>query len=255
MDDVFKALADPSRRELLDRLNADNGQTLGQLCEGLDMARQSVSKHLAVLESANLVTTLWQGREKLHYLNAEPINAIRDRWINRYDLGRLHALADLKTALEQPMSKAQFVYTSYIKSTPEQVWKALTEPAFTRAYWDLEFKTDWKRGSEMVWCQGEAVGVDPEQVVLEADPYNTLSYTWHTITPELARQHKWDDELLHSLQCEGRSKVTFTIEAQEKSVKLTVLHEDLDPVIAGMVSNGWPSVISRMKSLLETGSA
>ena len=96
-DEVFRALADPSRRRLLDSLNARNGQTLRELCAGLDMARQSVSKHLAVLEAASLVTTVRRGREKLHYLNAAPINAIADRWITRYDQGRVHALADLKT--------------------------------------------------------------------------------------------------------------------------------------------------------------
>jgi DNA-binding transcriptional ArsR family regulator len=95
MDEVFKALADPSRRLLLDSLNAKNGQNLQELCAGLSMARQSVSKHLAVLEAANLVTTIWRGREKLHYLNAEPINAIADRWINRYHRQRAQALADL----------------------------------------------------------------------------------------------------------------------------------------------------------------
>jgi DNA-binding transcriptional ArsR family regulator len=101
VDEVFKALADESRRMLLDRLNERNGQTLTELCAGLGMARQSVSKHLAVLEAANLLTIVWRGREKLHYLNAEPINAIADRWISRYDRGRVAALADLKTALEQ----------------------------------------------------------------------------------------------------------------------------------------------------------
>src|SRR5215218_5258350 len=105
MDEVFKALADPSRRRLLDSLNTRNGQTLRDLCAGSDLARQSVSKHLAVLEAAGLVTTVRRGREKLHYLNAAPINAIADRWINRYDRRRVHALADLKTALEsEPMA-------------------------------------------------------------------------------------------------------------------------------------------------------
>ena len=104
MDEVFRALADPSRRRLLDSLNEQSEQTLRELCAGLDMARQSVSKHLAVLEEANLVTTVWRGREKLHYLNAEPINAIADRWISRYDLPRVRALADLKKALEETQS-------------------------------------------------------------------------------------------------------------------------------------------------------
>src|SRR3954454_8122123 len=100
MDAVFKALADPSRRRMLDSLNERGGQNLSQLCEGLDMARQSVSKHLAVLEGANLVTTVRRGREKLHYLNAAPINDIQQRWINQYDSKRVAALADLKIALE-----------------------------------------------------------------------------------------------------------------------------------------------------------
>src|SRR5579862_8913284 len=98
MDEIFKALADPSRRQLLDRLDARGGQTLRELCAGLEMARQSVSKHLAILEVANLVTTVWRGREKLHYLNAEPISEIADRWISRYHQQRVRALADLKHA-------------------------------------------------------------------------------------------------------------------------------------------------------------
>src|SRR5512138_2941604 len=123
MDEVFRALADPSRRQLLDRLNERNGQTLRELCAGLDMARQSVSKHLAVLEAANLVSTVWRGREKLHYLNAAPISDIAERWISRYDQPRVQALADLKKALEDsPMSKPEFVYTTYINTTPERLW-------------------------------------------------------------------------------------------------------------------------------------
>ena len=101
MDKVFKALADTSRRQLLDRLHADNGQTLGQLCAHLDMTRQAVTKHLAVLEVANLVVTVWRGREKLHYLNPVPISEIYERWIGKYERHRLRALHDLKKALEE----------------------------------------------------------------------------------------------------------------------------------------------------------
>lgn len=100
MDKVFKALADPTRRQLLDRLHADNGQTLGQLCARLDMTRQAVTKHLTLLEEANLVVVLWQGREKLHYLNPVPIHEIADRWIGKFERGRLRALADLKEKME-----------------------------------------------------------------------------------------------------------------------------------------------------------
>ena len=100
MDKVFKALADPGRRLLLDKLHADNGQTLGQLCEHLDMSRQAVTKHLVLLEEASLVVTLRRGREKLHYLNPVPIHEIADRWIGKFERGRLRLLADLKKQLE-----------------------------------------------------------------------------------------------------------------------------------------------------------
>src|ERR1700757_4874664 len=117
IDDAFKALADPSRRLLLDSLNEHSAQNLVELCSHLQMARQSVSKHLAVLEAANLITTVRRGREKLHYLNAAPINEIAERWITRYDRDRVHALADLKTALEAtPVDKPSFVYTTFIKT-------------------------------------------------------------------------------------------------------------------------------------------
>jgi DNA-binding transcriptional ArsR family regulator len=99
-DKVFKALADPARRLLLDRLHADNGQTLGQLCAHLTMTRQAVTKHLAVLEEANLVSVVWQGREKLHYLNPVPIHEIAERWIRKFERARLDTLADLKEKLE-----------------------------------------------------------------------------------------------------------------------------------------------------------
>jgi DNA-binding transcriptional ArsR family regulator len=100
MDDVFKALADASRRSLLDRLHAKNGQTLNELCEGLAMTRQAVTKHLVILEEANLVSTRRQGREKLHYLNPVPIHQIGERWIKKFERGKLAALSELKRRLE-----------------------------------------------------------------------------------------------------------------------------------------------------------
>jgi uncharacterized protein YndB with AHSA1/START domain/DNA-binding transcriptional ArsR family regulator len=256
MDDVFKALADPSRRALLDRLNDRNGQTLRELCAGLDMARQSVSKHLAVLEAANLVSTVWRGREKLHYVNAEPINAIADRWINQYDRARVHALADLKTALEAPMSKPEFVYTTYIRTTPEQLWQALTDPAFTRRYWGVAFETDWQKGSSMVWDHNGTKIADAQQVVLEADPYRRLAYAWHAFPPEFAQA--WDlelDEFTARAAAEPASKVTFELEQQGPTVKLTVVHDDFEPgsAVLESVSGGWPEILSNLKSLLETG--
>jgi uncharacterized protein YndB with AHSA1/START domain len=256
MDDVFRALADASRRRLLDSLRTRNGQSLRELCAGLDMARQSVSKHLAVLEAANLVAVVWRGREKLHYLNAAPISDIAERWISRYDQPRVQALADLKKALEDsPMSKPEFVYTTYIKTTPERLWQALTDPAFTKQYWNTSFDTDWSAGSAMTWDNQGVTIADPEQVVLEAEPYRRLSYTWHTFTPELAQAVGFSDDLQGQMSGEPRSKVTFELEPAGELVKLTVVHDGFEPgsVVASMVSEGWPQVIASLKTLLETG--
>ncbi|MGH3356016.1 MAG: ArsR/SmtB family transcription factor [Nocardioidaceae bacterium] len=256
MDEVFKALADASRRRLLDSLNDRNGQNLRELCAGLDMARQSVSKHLAVLESANLVTTVWRGREKLHYVNAEPINAITDRWINRYDHERVRALADLKTALErEPMDNPEFVYTTYIKTTPQRLWQALTDPAFTRRYWGATFETDWQQGSTMTWEEAGVRVSDSAQVVLESEPGRRLAYTWHTFTPAWAETHQIGDDVLARLANERRSKVTFDIEPLGEMVKLTVVHDGFEPgsTVLEMVSDGWPQLLSDLKTLLETG--
>lgn len=261
LDGVFRALADPGRRRLLDSLNARNGQTLRELCADMEMARQSVSKHLAVLEDANLVTTVWRGREKLHYLNAVPINAIAERWINQYDRQRVRALADLKTALEEPMTSTtsttstEFVYTTYIKTTPERLWQALTDPAFTRRYWNSAFDTDWQPGSVMTWDNQGVRIADPEQVVLAADPYRRLSYTWHTFTPELATAIHLDEETFRQAAAEARSTVTFEIEPAGQQVKLTVVHDGFEPgsVVLKSVSTGWPQVLSGLKTLLESG--
>ena len=254
MIDVFKALADPSRRHLLDRLNGRNGQSLHELSEGLDMARQSVSKHLAILEAANLVTTIRRGREKLHYLNAIPINEIAERWINRYDRDRVRALSDLKHALEEaPVNELEFVYTTYIRTTPERLWQALTEKSFTRRWWQTSFDTDWRVGSPMVWDNNGIIIDEPEQVVLESDPFRKLAYTWHTFTAEM--KERLGEDVYAKLSSERRSRVTFTLEPVGEMVKLTVVHDDFEPgvIAATMVRNGWPIFLSSLKSLLETG--
>ena len=268
MDAVFKALADPSRRELLDRLNERNGQSLGELCDGLAMARQSVTKHLAVLETADLVTTVRDGRRKLHYLNTAPINDIADRWIGRYDRPRAQALADLKQALEETpmpdMPETTFVYSTYIKTTPEQLWKALTEPAFTLRYWGEALHSDWTVGSKILWQAGpDGEPEDRDQVVLEYEPHRRLSYTWHAFQPAHAEFFGWSDERLAELQKERPSRVTFDIEPAESKVKLTVTHDDFEPgsvmlqAISGQLpkSGGWPELLADLKTYLETGEA
>jgi uncharacterized protein YndB with AHSA1/START domain/DNA-binding transcriptional ArsR family regulator len=261
MDDVFRALADPHRRQLLDRLNARNGQTLRELGADLDMTRQAVSKHLAVLEAALLVTSVRRGREKLHYLNPAPIHEIADRWIHRYDRARVEALADLKRALEDtdmttPADRPAFVYTTYIRTTPERLFAALTEPAFTERYWNCAFDTDWQPGSPMTWHQRGVTIAHAEQVVLESDPPRRLSYAWHTFTPELADALDFTEDTRDRLAAEPRSRVTFDIEAlDDEQVKLTVVHDDLEPggLLGGMISGGWPRVLANLKTLLETG--
>ncbi|WP_350276018.1 metalloregulator ArsR/SmtB family transcription factor [Kribbella sp. HUAS MG21] len=252
-DDVFRALADPSRRRLLDLLNARNGQTLRELCAELDMARQSVSKHLAVLESANLVSTVWRGREKLHHLNAEPINAIADRWIHQYDRRRVQLFADLKTALEAADMNNDFVYTTYIRTTPERLWQALTDPAFTQQYWGVQHETDWQPGSEMVWHQGGVAISGPGQVVLEHTPYTRLSYAWHHITPEFAKEVGLDEETYDRTSREPLSTATFELEPVDGQVKLTVIHSGFEPgsTLRTMIKDGWPALLSDLKSLLE----
>jgi DNA-binding transcriptional ArsR family regulator/uncharacterized protein YndB with AHSA1/START domain len=272
MDAVFRALGDPGRRRLLDKLNERNGLTLTELCEDMGMTRQSVTKHLDVLEAAGLVTTLRRGRERLHYLNSAPINDIADRWINSYDRARAEALSDLKTALEatNPMEQngeqTTFVYTTYIHATPERVWQGLTDPAFTTRYWrhprsgGVSFSSDWQKGSTygLAYDKVGLVMSDPEQVILEADPYRRLAYTWHTFTPEWAAQHGFDEATAAAWRAEPRSKVAFDIDdAGEGVIKLTVVHDGFEAgsgVLQG-ISSGWPAVLASLKTLLETGSA
>ncbi len=258
MNEVFRALADPSRRRLLDSLNASGGQSLHELCAGLDMARQSVSRHLAVLEAANLVSTVRSGRKKLHYLDAAPINEIAERWINRYDQERVRAQSDLGRAPERTTTqRPEFVYTTYVHTTPELLWRALTEPAFTRRCWGIAFDSDWKAGSPMTVAQDGVTIADPAQVVLESEPYRRLAYVWHAFTPEWAEVQGFSDEFLARVSAERRSKVAFDIEPRGALVKLTVLHDDLDPGSRALesVSEGWPRVLSELKTLLETGEA
>jgi uncharacterized protein YndB with AHSA1/START domain/DNA-binding transcriptional ArsR family regulator len=257
MDAVFKALADSSRRQLLDRLNARSGQSLRELCDGLSMARQSVTKHLAVLEAAGVVTTSRRGREKLHFLNAAPINDIAERWMDRYDRARAEALADLKRGLEdRPMSETEFVYTTYIATTPERLWQALTDPAFTRRYWGAELYSDWQVGSPVLWKEGlDEEPRDLGQVVLEAEPQRRLSYTWHHPRPYHAEMLGWSAERLAEAQREPRSRATFDLEPADDAVKLTVTHDGFAPAspMLDAVRAGWPQLLANLKTLLETG--
>lgn len=256
LDAVFRALADGSRRRLLDSLNERNGQTLRELCTGLEMSRQAVAKHLSVLEAANLVATRRRGREKLHYLNVVPINEIAERWISRYDRERVHALADLKHTLEGTVGNTEFVYVTYIDTTPEKLWQALTDSAFIRRYFDGGGpESDWEVGSPVLWSMAGEQSHDWDQVVLESDPGRQLSYTWHNYQPEMKEMFGWSDEQFAELVTEPRSTVTFDIEPAGSAVKLTVTHSGFAPdseMLKG-ISGGWPAILANLKTLLETG--
>ena len=233
LDAVFKALADPTRRTMLDRLRERNGQTLGELCDQLGMARQSATQHLGVLEAASLVTAVRRGRQKLHYLNPVPIYAIQQRWIGNFELPRLRALSTLKRRAEeeQMASIPAYVYVTYIESTPERVWHALTDADLTAGYWGHSNVSDWQPGSPWQHVRTDGSGVaDVAGTVLEADPPRRLVLTF------------------------GSGQVTFGITAHGDIVRLTVTHADLasqDEYEAA--SAGWPAVLSNLKSLLETG--
>jgi uncharacterized protein YndB with AHSA1/START domain len=240
MDEVFKALADPSRRKLLDRLFRRDGQTLGELCERVDMTRFGVMKHLRVLEDAGLVVTQRRGREKLHHLNPMPIRLVHDRWVSKYRAPFAAALSDLKSRLEGTMAESQ-VYELFIRTTPEKLWQALTDGAVTKRYFfGEEIRSDWKPGSEWVSIGPEGRR-DVEGKVLECDPLRRLVITWHIL---------YDAELSKEV-----SRVSYLIEQRGELCKLSVTHDLADaPKTAGHVGkDGWQWIISSLKSLLETG--
>jgi uncharacterized protein YndB with AHSA1/START domain/DNA-binding transcriptional ArsR family regulator len=242
LDKVFKALADPTRRSLLDSLRVHNGQTLGKLCGQLNMARQSATQHLAVLEDANLISVVWRGREKLHYLNPVPIHHIQQRWIAPFEHPRLQTLSAVKRrAEEQDMTgKPTFVYVTYIQSTPERVWHALTDAELTAEYWGHSNVSDWQAGSPWEHRRVDGSGIaDVVGTVLAAEPPERLVMTFAGPTEQRSG---------------GPSRVTFTIEPFEEIVRLTVTHENLaDQAEYDAASAGWPAVLANLKSLLEIG--
>ncbi|MFK0110471.1 ArsR/SmtB family transcription factor [Streptomyces sp. NPDC091217] len=242
-DKVFKALADDTRRRLLDRLHELNGQTLGELCEHIAMTRQSVTQHLAVLEAAHLISTVRRGREKLHYLNPVPLHEIQERWIDKFERPRLRALGDLKRRAEEAMAdQPGYVYVTYIASTPEKVWDALTDADLTAVYWGHANVSDWRPGSRWEHRRTDGSGIaDVVGTVVESERPTRLVTTWAAPENEGDRQK--------------HSRVTFDIRPHADIVRLTVTHEDLnDEGELRDVSSGWPAVLSNLKSLIETGS-
>ncbi len=241
LEPVFRALADPHRRTLLDRLRERDGQTLGELEAALpQMTRFGVMKHLRVLEDAHLVVTRRDGRRKLHFLNPVPIRLIADRWISRYAEPLVEAMAHIKHSVEKPtMSEApKHVYEVYIAATPEQVWRAITESEFTQQYYyGNTVESDWKPGSPMVY-RGADGTASIECEVLEADPPRRLVHTFFFPGTD-----------------ESPSRCTWSIEARGSASLLVLTHDEFDSETSTYrsVAHGWVPILSGLKTLLETG--
>ena len=240
MDDVFRALADPTRRSLLDELYKEDGQTLGALEQRLPMTRFGVMKHLRVLEEAGLVVTKRRGREKLHFLNAVPIRLVHDRWVSKYAEPWAAGLSELKTRLEETMEK---VFEIYIKTTPERLWEAITDPE-QRALYSFGVRTtsDYTPGSRYESSAETPNG--PFAIAagenLEVDPPHRLVQSFTAL---------WSDEV----KSEGSSRVTWEIEPVGDSCRLTVTHDELPDGVNNQIYSGWPQILSGLKTLLETG--
>ncbi|HEX6548635.1 MAG TPA: SRPBCC domain-containing protein [Candidatus Dormibacteraeota bacterium] len=248
MDDVFRALADASRRELLDRLFERDGQTLLELTGALpEMTRFGVMKHLRLLEEAGLVTTRRAGREKLHYLNPVPIQFIHDRWIGKYHEAAVAALSGLKYQLEETGmakdSRPAQVYTLFINAPRERVWDAITKPEFTRRYFfGSQPQSTWKPGDRLLWTEEESGRDLVDGNVIEFDPPRRLVHSWIV---------KYDPTLTE----EGPSRVTWELEEMGAVTKLTAIHDDFaeGSRVYENVAGGWPLVLSGLKTLVETG--
>jgi uncharacterized protein YndB with AHSA1/START domain len=249
-DAVFRALADPTRRLLLDRLFEREGRSLQDLQSAVpSMTRFGVMKHLRSLEAAGLVVSRKVGREKLHYLNAVPIQLIRDRWVSRFAQPRAIALSGLKAELEggQLMAaRPAQIYQVYIKASAQQIWDAITRPEFTSLYfYGARVETTGEAGTPIRYHSPDGSKLWGDDVVIEADRPHRLVASWRSLyDPEMA--------------AEERSRVTWEIEEQPGGVcKLTVVHDQLDgaPKTAASVSGGWMFIISGLKTVLETGEA
>ncbi len=247
MEAVFKALSDPARRLLLDRLFERDGQTLTELEAQLPgMTRFGVMKHLRVLEAAGLVTTHRAGRTKLHYLNPVPIRLVLDRWISKYAEPWVEAMTGLKTTLEgTPMTNPRHLYELYIRTTPEQLWKAITSSEFTKRYFGGAVESDWQAGSPYRYTNAEG-GPMHFGTIVESDPPRRLVQTF---------EHGYSEE--HGGGPDDVSRVVWEIEQQGKVCKLTLTHEYPAGETLSFRSSGigWPMILSGLKTLLETGEA
>jgi len=239
MDDVFRALADPTRRSLLDELNRSDGQSLRALEERLPMTRFGVMKHLRVLEEAGLVVTKRRGREKLHFLNPVPIRLVHDRWVSKYAEPWAASLSALKTRIEgEAMEK---IFEIYIKTTPERLWEALTDGELRRIYtFGVGIDSDWRPGSSYQGLPRGSATPLMEGENLEVDAPRRLVQSFRAL---------WSDDV----RAAGTSRVTYEIEPVGDSCRLLVTHGELPEGAHGEIYGGWPMILSGLKTYLETG--
>ena len=238
VDEVFKALADPTRRELLDELFLQDGQTLGALEERFPMTRFGVMKHLRQLEAAGLIVTKRRGRQKLHFLNPVPIRLIHDRWVSKYAEPWAAGLSDLKRDLEKPMEK---VFEIYIRTTPERLWEAITNPEIRAQYhFGAGVTSDWAPGSHFEFGHAPSGQLPGEGVNLEVDPPRRLVQSMVAL---------WSEEAKN----EGTTRITWEIEPVGDSCRLQVTHDQLREGASSQLYGGWPMVLSGLKTWLETG--
>jgi uncharacterized protein YndB with AHSA1/START domain len=239
MDEVFRALADPTRRSLLDELFREDGQSLGALEQRLPMTRFGVMKHLKVLEAAGLIVTRRRGREKLHFLNPVPIRLVHDRWVSKYAEPWASALSELKSRIEdEGMEK---VFEIYIKTTPERLWEAITDGELRRIYtFGVGVVSDWTPGSHYEGVHAGAPAAINEGENLEVEPPRRLVQSFRAL---------WSDDV----RAQGTSRVTYEIEPVGDSCCLTVTHDQLPENANPEIYGGWPMILSGLKTLLETG--
>jgi uncharacterized protein YndB with AHSA1/START domain/predicted transcriptional regulator len=239
MDEVFKALADPTRRGLLDELFREDGQTLSALERRLPMTRFGVMKHLRALEEAGLVKTKRRGREKLHFLNPVPIRLVHDRWVSKYTEPWAATLTGLKSRIED--EQMEKVFEIYIKTTPERLWEAIVDPELRQRYsFGIGVSSDWTPGSQYQATHPVAGIAISEGENLEVDPPRRLVQSFHAL---------WSDDV----KSEGTSRVTWEIEPVGDSCRLLVIHDQLRDGANDEIYGGWPMILSGLKTLLETG--
>jgi uncharacterized protein YndB with AHSA1/START domain len=238
MDEVFRALADPTRRSLLDELFREDGQTLSALQVRLPMTRFGVMKHLRQLEAAGLVLTRRRGREKLHFLNPVPIRLVHDRWVSKYAEPWAAGLSQLKNQLEESMEK---VFEIYIKTTPERLWQAITDREIRSKYqFGSRISSDWTPGSRFEMRTPNDASLLGEGQNLEVDPPRRLVQSMVAL---------WGEDV----KSEGTSRITWEIEPVGDSCRLTVTHDQLREGANDQLYGGWPMILSGLKTYLETG--